>query len=294
MLYLEQILNIVDNKPEITYRNGVWVDSRKKHLMDLAGGKPYRYMLQNFFPQLRRAFVEVTYRDVIKQEIEEPEIVVIEEPIKEESKEQIEIVEVVPIYEGSEKRPFYCAVSTNLLYDATLIPNIYAEFYLGRNFSIRGGWVHAWWSNTPPEYRDVHHSTGPNPRFGKDNKFIRLYGGELEVRKWFGRKAKQKPLQGHHVGIGAMIGTYDFEAGGSKKGELSYWSYMVGVNYGYSLPIAKRLNLDFVVGFGYLWGDYKTYVPMDGHYVYQGTMARRYFGPTKAEVSLTYLIRRGH
>jgi hypothetical protein len=37
-------------------------------------------------------------------------------------------------------------------------------------------------------------------------------------------------------------------------------------------------------------GEYMKYVPMDGHYVWQSTMKRHYFGPTKAEASLVWIM----
>lgn len=87
--------------------------------------------------------------------------------------------------------------------------------------------------------------------------------------------------------------TYDFELGG--KGYLGdKWSYGGGVAYGYSLPVGHRFNVDFTLGIGYLGGSYKEYIPLDGHYVWQTTKKRRWFGPTKAGISLVWLIGRGN
>ena len=66
------------------------------------------------------------------------------------------------------------------------------------------------------------------------------------------------------------------------------------MEYGYSLPIARRLNLDFALGVGYWGGKYYKYIPRDGHYVWQATRNRHWFGPTKAGVSLVWLIGRGN
>ena len=66
------------------------------------------------------------------------------------------------------------------------------------------------------------------------------------------------------------------------------------MEYGYSLPIAKRLNIDFNLGVGYLGGEFKEYLPIDGHYVWQATKYRHWVGPTKLEVSLTWLLGRGN
>lgn len=69
---------------------------------------------------------------------------------------------------------------------------------------------------------------------------------------------------------------------------------MFGVEYGYSLPVAKRLNIDFTIGIGYLTGKYLKYIPDNGRYLWQSTHKLNWFGPTKAEVSLTWLIGKGN
>lgn len=161
-----------------------------------------------------------------------------------------------------------------MLYDLLLVPNISTEFYLGRNWTLEAGWAYNWIKN--------------------DNSHVywRLYGGGLELRKWFGRSSQVKPFQGHHIGIYANVGTYDFEFGST--GNLSYLSYAAGLSYGYSLPIARRFNIDFEIGLGYFGGDYKEYIPIDHCYVWQADKRRHYIGPTKAEVSLVWLIGRGN
>lgn len=169
------------------------------------------------------------------------------------------------------KRPFYMSIKTNMLYDLLAVPNIGAEFYLGKNFSVAANWHYAWWKKDSATW------------------YWRTYGGDLSLRYWIGKESRNKPLTGHHVGIYGQMITYDFEI--AEKGVLAdKWSWAVGVEYGYSLPIARRLNLDFTLGFGYHWGLYKEYLPVDGHYVWQATKRRRFIGPTKLEVSLVWLI----
>lgn len=125
------------------------------------------------------------------------------------------------------------------------------------------------------------------------HNYWRIYGGDVELRKWLGSAAKRKPLTGYHIGAYAQIVTYDFELGG--RGYLAdRWSYAAGMSYGYSLPVAKRLNIDFSIGLGYMGGEYKEYLPQDGHYVWQSTKRRHWIGPTKAEISLVWLIGRGN
>lgn len=167
----------------------------------------------------------------------------------------------------------FMAVKTNLLYDAALVPNIGAEFALGRRWSIAADWMYAWWR------KDSRH------------RYLRVYGGGLELRRYFGRRAAERTLQGHHIGLYAMGLTYDVEWGAT--GYLSKFTYGAGIEYGYSLPIAGRLNLDFGLGLGYAGGKYKIYEPEDGCYVYRKTRQRRWFGPTKAEISLVWLLGHG-
>lgn len=87
------------------------------------------------------------------------------------------------------------SLKTNLLYDAALVSNIGAEFYLGKGWSVGANWMYAWWNSN------------------KRHNYWRIYGGELDIRKYFGRRAQTKPLTGHHLGIYGQAFTYDFETG---------------------------------------------------------------------------------
>ncbi len=279
----DEVLNILLNVPEYTYNNnGAITDSRKKHLMDLQGGRAWQYMLKHFYPHIRNASVVF----IIKKEppVEKPEGLQAMETLEEQRPAFLAgaIQQRPPVAQGPEK-PFYMAVKTNMLYDVAAVPNVGVEFYLGKNWSITGNWMYGWWNS------DRHH------------RFWRIYGGELGVRKWFGKKADEKPLTGHHLGVYGQVFTYDFEWGG--KGYMGgapgkmLWdtpNYAVGIEYGYSLPIARRLNIDFTIGLGYWGGRYYVYTPHDGHYVWEATKNRHWFGPTKAEISLVWLLGRGN
>jgi len=175
--------------------------------------------------------------------------------------------------------PIYIAVKTNMLYDAALVPNVGAEMYVGRDFSVGFDWNHAWWSCA-----DRH-------------RYWRIYGGEIYGRWWFGEKARLKPLTGHHVGLYVQAFTYDIEFGGTgymggEPGDnmLGRMNWGIGAEYGFSLPVHRRLNIDFSIGIGYFGGKYYEYRPLDGHNVWQATRIRRWFGPTRAEVSLVWLL----
>ena len=183
--------------------------------------------------------------------------------------------EVVVNQEAAPKKPFYMGLKTNMLYDLATIPNLGVEFYLGKNFSIAGNWHYSWWKSDPKAW------------------YWRTYGGDVAIRYWLGKASRIKPLTGHHLGLYGQMITYDFEVG--KKGILAdKWSWAAGLEYGYSLPIARRLNIDFTLGAGYHWGLFDEYLPIDGHYVWQVTKMRHWMGPTKAEISLVWLLGRGN
>lgn len=283
----DEVLEILYHTPEFVIREGEVVDSRQRQLGMLHGGQPWHYMEERFFPELRASGVHVVF-ETGEMEASSPEPVVPScDTVVAEHRDTVEVVRrdtvVVPGPVVPSRKPFYMALKTNLLYDVTLVPNIGAEFYLGRGWSLGGNWMYAWWNSN------------------KRHNYWRLYGGELEIRKYFGRHAAEKPLTGHHLELYGQLFTYDFELGGTGymggKPGGSLWekcNYAVGVEYGYSLPVGRRLNLDFVIGVGYWGGEYHTYDPVDDHHVRKETRQRHWFGPTKAEISLVWLIGRGN
>lgn len=258
-------------------------DARRARLRGLCNGRAYRYILANFFPALRTSRVIITTRRAPAAPapvIAEPEPA----PLPDGGSVDEGTAFVETAAPADSVRPFYMDIRTNLLYDAALVPNIGVQFYLGRNLSVIADWMYAWWSN------DSRH------------RYWRIYGGDLGLRWWFGPHARRKPLTGHHIGIYGQILTYDFEFGrrgwmGGKPGG-TLWDKMQtggGIEYGFALPIKPRLNIDFSVGLGYLGGIVHEYHPDDkGHYIREVTKRRRWWGPTKAEISLVWLIGRGN
>ena len=287
-------LQIIRHTPEWVTRNGKVVDGRKRQLQNLDGGKAWKYMLDNHFYTLRTGAVVVCEVKTLaaestpsaaeaRQEQASPgaHAEARSEQARPESASQSPSSPPFPaipsqVHPEQESPPVasYFALKSNLLYDALLVPNLSLEASIGSGWTLGAGGMFAWWS------KDAKH------------RYWRIYGGDLEIRKYFGTLAKSKPLQGHHLGIYGDFLTYDFEFGA--KGYQSKATYAAGIKYGYSHPIATRLNLDFALGIGYLHSNYKTYVPRDGCYVYQETKKQKWLGPTQAEISLVWLLGKGN
>ena len=284
-------LQIIRHTPEWVTRNGKVVDGRKRQLQNLDGGKAWKYMLDNHFYTLRTGAIVVCEVKTLAAEstpsaaeasLEQAR----QEQARPESASQQSASQspssppfpAIPSQVHPEQEPppgaSYFALKSNLLYDALLIPNLSLEASIGSGWTLGAGGMFAWWS------KDAKH------------RYWRIYGGDLEIRKYFGALSKSKPLQGHHLGIYGDFLTYDFEFGA--KGYQSKATYAAGIKYGYSHPIANRLNLDFALGIGYLHSNYKTYVPRDGCYVYQETKKQKWLGPTQAEISLVWLLGKGN
>lgn len=281
-------LQIIRHTPEWVTRNGKVVDGRKRQLQNLDGGKAWKYMLDNHFYTLRTGAVVVCEVKTLAAESTPSAAEASQEQARSEQASQQPASQspssppfpAIPsqVHPSSESQSppvaSYFALKSNLLYDALLVPNLSLEASIGSGWTLGAGGMLAWWS------KDAKH------------RYWRIYGGDLEIRKYFGTLSKSKPLQGHHLGIYGDFLTYDFEFGA--KGYQSKASYAAGIKYGYSYPIANRLNLDFALGIGYLHSNYKTYVPRDGCYVYQETKKRKWLGPTQAEISLVWLLGKGN
>lgn len=284
--WANRAIHIIQNTPEWIFRNRRIVDGRKRQLQNLYGGRAWKYMLANYFGSLRAATVivcEVTSNPPAAQPAAPPAASPVEPSPAPSPENKVDTIVAPPeikvdtiIEKKVEivKPNKYYALKTNLLYDALFVPNIGIETNVGGGWTLGASGMLAWWS------KDASH------------KYWRIYGGELDVNKYFGAKAKEKPLQGHHVSLYGQFLSYDIERGGT--GYQGKQAFGVGLGYGYSLPIGRRLNLDFGLGIGYFYSRYKTYEPFDGCYVYQETKERQWIGPTRASVSLVWLLGNGN
>jgi hypothetical protein len=248
-----------------------------------------RYLKANIFPNLQYVSVCLQMDDgsFIPAETDSPLRGFFDDskqtPKKKVAKERVTKTDTVHI--GTKKSrtdtiaksryPVF-AIGTNLLYDAALLPNISVEAAFNKHFSLQLQAASAWYQTKAPNYWSY-----------------RLQMLWLEGKYWWG--SNPEPLTGPFVGLYGAVGSYDirlFPKGGEPLGDLSHFSYSMGLTVGYSKPIGRRWNLEFSLGAGYLTGKYDKYnhSACADCYPWRHSKERRYFGPTKASVSLIYVF----
>ena len=116
------------------------------------------------------------------------------------------------------------------------------------------------------------------------------------MRWWFrpqtrtvkGAEIQRDALVGHFLGVYGWGGKLDFQ----NRRKICYQAEFnsVGLTYGYSVPVSRRMNMEFSLSVGYAEIPYRHYNPTDGYEILIRDRSRmgtlKYFGPTKAEVSL--------
>ncbi len=163
-------------------------------------------------------------------------------------------------------------IKTNLLYWIPTTPNIGLEFGMARKWTM-----------------DI--SAGYNPfqwHKGGVNKWGYV---QPEARYWFCQRFEKHFIGLHALYIKYNIGNTEFPfTDAFEQYRYDGWGAGAGISYGYHLPMAKRWAWEFSVGAGYVYLEYDKYRCYDCD-EYEGRKNRHYFGPTKAGVSLIYMIR---
>ena len=188
-----------------------------------------------------------------------------------------DIAEKLPVW-----RPLL-ALKTNLLFDAALAPNLEVEVPLGTS---RWSVMAEWWT---PWYR--WHGANKGNRAAE----VLMVGGEL--RYWLNRRCHtcRTVLNGHFLGIYGAGGKYDvqWDTDGDNKGwQGEYTSF--GLTYGYATTLAPHWQLEFSLGAGYVGGPQRYYHGMfeNAHLIWQRNRKLSFIGPTKAKVSIAWIIGR--
>lgn len=167
------------------------------------------------------------------------------------------------------------ALKTNMLYWATTTPNAGMEVGLGEKTTGQ-----------------VFFGLNPWKQSGGDHSSLRHWVVQPELRHWFCQK-----FNGWFVGVHAMGGQYN--AGGVKlplgffpaleDHRYKGWYVGGGLTAGYQWILSKHWNFEASLGAGYIYSPYKKYCAVcrtEGQKDH-----RNYVGPTKAALSLVYIIK---
>lgn len=167
------------------------------------------------------------------------------------------------------------AIKTNTLYWATTTPNIGVEMTVDKKHTAQ-----------------LFYGLNPWKQSGGDHSKLRHWSTMAEYRHWFCQS-----FNGWFVGAHVMGGEFNVEGVDFPLGMLSTlknhryegWFAGGGISCGYQWPISRHWNLETSLGVGY---DYIKYDKMKS-----GTCGKKlksshknYFGPTKAAISLVYVI----
>lgn len=262
------------------------IEKRKQLLRKLNQGISHRYIVNNVLPKLRRSQITVV-REVpaVEKKTLEPassafrlfvsrqeEALPNNQPI--EAVEEIEKKQPYEVAaseaEGPVQSETILAVKNNLLYDLALAPNLEIEVPLGKRWSLNTEFKCPWWLNN------------------RDDFCYQLLSGGLEGRYWLGNRRIRNRLTGHFMGLYAEGGVYDFQFGGDGCQGKYYGA--AGMTYGYARQLARRFALEFSFGVGYLTTEYTKYTPYEGAIIKTKSGRYNFIGPTKAKISLVWMI----
>lgn len=268
--YRDSVMAIISG-PETELRNGREVEVRQQALMRLDGGKVWKEIYEKYFPNLRGTMVMIAWN--IRREIKKPVVVQPEpepepqpEPEPEPQPEPEPEPQPEPAPVVAPSWPFNMVVKTNLLYDAITIGNLGVELGLWKGLVLDVNYMHNPWIRIDYSY------------------WYRVHGAEFGLKYYINKE--QRPFAaGHHVGASAQMLTFDVTG---ILADADPWKFGPMLTYGYTLPVRDRLNIDFEVGAGAIFGDIHKYDAVDHLRLWRKT-DKAAFVP-KAGITLQYLI----
>lgn len=279
--------------------------SPKEELMKLNGGRTWKWLLENIFPDLRSAGNAVICRYVRQEEpataptpTPAPSVNV-EEPRAGASGRIIDTVVVIHkylpdygLYDGGENHTarrrtagrarrdsiYRFAFRTNLLFDAVLAPNIEVEFPIGRRVSILASHTFPWYTLKEDRYAYELLNTG------------------AELRLWLGDRRRRSVLTGGYLGLYGAAARADLEY--DSKGFQVPFTWHAGITAGWSFPLGKRDNwrLDLGVGIGCMPYSYDSYERSDfsGLLIYKRSGEGLWIGPTNVRCAIVWMLPMKH
>lgn len=269
MPHKDEALEIMRNTPENVIKDGKVVDTRKRQMMNLAGGTVWRYMIENYFPSLRQTSVFVVFKTKrLVSTLEE--LAPIYACVQQSAPGELARGEVRMPEPVEERKPII-AVKTNLLYDVLATPNIAVEIPLGKRWSIFADYTFPWWEwdNNSRAWEDLDWKLG--------------------ARYWFGDRTKRDVLTGLFAGGFGAAGYYDVQP--HHKGWQGEF-YAVGLEGGYAWRLSKHWHFEVSGALGYMHTKYRRYHGElnDQHLVYKYNGKYDWVGPVKLNASIVYLF----
>ena len=226
----------------------------------------YKTILRDYFPYLRHSdyTIDYTRRERIERTGEYDTI---------NAMPSGQLRPATPLTQFKSYTPFF-ALKTNLLFDLAAAVNVEVEVPFGKErlWSVMAEWWTPWYV--------WHHNS-------RAYEFQTL---GIELRRWFRSCRKGlPPLSGPFAGVYYNNGKYDIEW--NSKGDQGEFN-SVGATVGYSFVLHKYFNLELSLSAGVFWGPRRHYNGMfnDTHLIWQYNANTTYVGPTKAKVSLVWLI----
>lgn len=176
--------------------------------------------------------------------------------------------------ESGTKRPVL-GISTNILYDAAITPNVALELPMGKHWSLLAEYTFPWWVNK------------------QNDRAWQIQKWDLGLRYWLGRKRdRQNPynqLTGHFFGVDLGLGYYDIE-----PRHMGYQGEFLtaGLEYGYAWRLGEHWRMSAFVAAGWMGTRYRRYTGNDADtkllYKYDGRFT--WMGPTKLGLSFQYVF----
>ena len=289
MQYRDEVLVILDETPLWIYdEQGRIVDGKKKQLMDLKGGVPYRYMYEHFFPDMRSSLSATLYeRKAVPEtpvQAKEPkdtiktEVVTTPPPVPDTTEKPAPIAPIPQ--EEKAFRPLL-AVKTNLLYWAGLmpdfrnysfIPNLELEYFFLDRWSVAAAGNYAKWEYSGDDW------------FG-------ISTWSVEPRWWIWGDGQYRWI---YLGLYGEVGDYDVQnnriAVDGYTGKL--WS--TGLSVGAALPFSKRWGAEVGLRAGYRHSQEKAYSYEAPDYFLDAEDTGNHWGVTGIKVSLYYRFGKGN
>ncbi len=271
--YRAEVLRIIDD-------NRRTLDAKEWLLRTMYKRATWNYLAKNIFPRLRYGASVVLYYNINKIESRRLEDVVtidsvlIEEPVK------VSPPAIAPRIVEFKKKPLF-AIKTNLLYDAVSVLNIELEVPIGERWSVAGEWTFPWW--------DIDNSQSNSKRI-----FLQTVNGTLETKYWLGDRTKRDVLTGWFLGLYGGGGKYDFE--NKYEGyQGEFWHAGISGGYAHKLNKKGSLRMEYALGLGYMYSDYRYYEDHFGHDglwhpIRQSIGKFNWVGPTRLEVSLVWFL----